>query len=210
MFDYVPGAVFATPQRAKPSWRTVAPCDTEVYCVDEEHDVRVRSSKTGEDLGSLVRPFWLFHAFNPFVPFQLPTHTPRLTMGRVVVQRRTWRIRSEELESRGPKTRPRDVVVAVEALRARRGLPRWIYIRPVVQAGQRSSVTAMGKEVKPLCIDLESFLFIDVFMQRLERNIELEAVEMLPNPEQLIWRERDGRYCFELRTVYTAPRHRLS
>ena len=145
---------------------------------------------------------WLSNAFHPFIPLQLAPHTPRLRLGRVIVQRRTWHVRADEMEHHFPKALPAELVLAVEKLRARRGLPRWTYVRPVMDSSQRLSLEGTAKDVKPVCIDLESYPFIDIFARELERHGRLEVAEMLPTPEQLLWREADGRYSFELRTAY--------
>ncbi len=98
----------------------------------------------------------------------------------------------------------KDLVVAVERLRAARDLPRHIYIRPTEQALRRSGAEGRDKDTKPVYIDLESYLFLEIFHRWLTKAGELEISEMLPNPDQLLWREPDGRRTFELRTLILA------
>ena len=95
----------------------------------------------------------------------------------------------------------RDLVVAIERLRAARGLPRFVYIRPTEQALRRSGAEGRDKDTKPVFIDLESYLFIEIFHRWLTKAGEIEVTEMLPDPNHLLWQEADGRRTFELRTL---------
>jgi hypothetical protein len=94
----------------------------------------------------------------------------------------------------------RALVVAVEKLRARRDLPRHIYLRPSEQSLRRSGAEGRDKDTKPVYVDLESYLFLEIFHRWLTKAGELEVTEMLPDPEQLLWQEKDGHRTFELRT----------
>jgi hypothetical protein len=85
-------------------------------------------------------------------------------------------------------------------LRAAKGWPRYIYIRPSEQALRRSGAEGRDKDTKPVFIDLESYLFLEIFHGWLTKAGELEVIEMLPDPEHLLWQEKDGRRTFELRT----------
>jgi hypothetical protein len=94
----------------------------------------------------------------------------------------------------------RNLVAAIERLRAAKGWPRYIYIRPSEQALRRSGAEGRDKDTKPVFIDLESYLFLEIFHGWLTKAGELEVSEMLPDPEHLLWQEKDGRRTFELRT----------
>jgi hypothetical protein len=137
--------------------------------------------------------------FHPFL-FGMAPHLPRLRCGRVIVQRRAWTITLEELGGGDFTGLSRDLLLAVERLRARRDLPRFIYIRPTEQALRRSGAEGRDKDTKPVFVDLESYLFLEIFHRWLTKAGELEATEMLPRPDQLLWQEPDGRRTFELRT----------
>ncbi len=91
-------------------------------------------------------------------------------------------------------------MVAVEELRARRDLPRHVYIRPTEAALRRSGAEGRDKDTKPVYVDFESYLFIEIFYRWLSKAGELEVSEMLPDPQHLLWQETDGRRTFELRT----------
>ncbi|MGI9114888.1 MAG: lantibiotic dehydratase [Chthoniobacterales bacterium] len=198
LFDALPKhAVFASAQRAHPDWRYVAPCEVEVF-VDEEGDVALR--RGAEYLGSLARNWVIPLGFHPFL-FTIAPNTPRLRCGRVVVQRRAWSVSAEELGAGDFSGVSRDLVLAVEKLRAAKDWPRFIYIRPSEQALRRSGAENRDKDTKPVFIDLESYLFLEIFHRWLTKAGELEVTEMFPAPDQLLWQEDDGRRTFEMRTL---------
>jgi hypothetical protein len=80
-------------------------------------------------------------------------------------------------------------------------LPRFVYIRPTEQALRRSGAEGRDKDTKPVFVDLESYLFFEIFHRWLTKSGELEVTEMLPDPDHLLWKEADGRRTFELRTL---------
>jgi hypothetical protein len=208
MLSTIPHAVFSAPERPMPHWRYVAPSDTEVVAVHDSHDIRVRERRTGEDLGSLVRTQWMAAGgLHPFFPLELVPHTPRLRLGRAIVQRRSWRVARAELAVSVDRGVTTDVLLALARLRAARDLPRWVYVRPAASLLDHSRVLARSRDIKPMYIDLESTIFLEIFCRHLEKYGALDVVEMLPSPDQLCWRENGKRYSFELRMM-TPPRTR--
>ncbi len=199
-FDALPDLTyFVAPQRGRPEWKTVPPSETEVFVDQETGDVGLRRRGSGQYLGSFARAWTIPLGFHPF-SFSLGRHTPRLRCGKVVVQRRSWTITLDELGTGDFTGVSRDLVVAVERLREARELPRHVYIRPTEQALRRSGVEGRDKDTKPVYIDLESYLFLEILHRWLVKAGELEVTEMLPTPDQLLWQEPDGRRTFELRT----------
>ena len=201
LFDAMPDlANFVAPERANPSWRTVRPADAEVFVDRQSGDVCLRNAHSGEYLGSFARAWIIPLGFHPF-QFGGGSFTPRLRCGRVVVQRRTWTVQQTELAIGDFRGVSRDLAVAVEQLRAMKKWPRYIYIRPSEQALRRSGAEGRDKDTKPVFIDLESYLFQELFYRWLAKSGELEVTEMLPDPDHLLWRQGDRRHTFELRTL---------
>lgn len=201
IFDALPQlAHFVAPQRGCPNWRTTRPADAEVFIDETNGDVAIRNASSREFLGSFARAWLIPLGFHPF-QFGVAPHTPRLRCGNVIVQRRAWTIRQEELAPGDFTGLSRHLVLAIEQLRADRGLPRYVYIRPTEQALRRSGAEGRDKDTKPIFIDLESYLFLEIFHRWLVKAGELEVTEMLPDPEHLAWQESDGRRTFELRTL---------
>ncbi|MDQ2867481.1 MAG: lantibiotic dehydratase family protein [Verrucomicrobiota bacterium] len=200
-FDAMPElTTFVAPQRANPTWKQFPPSHTEVYLDEKTNDVRLCHAVTREDLGSFARNWIIPLGFHPF-QFGLSPQMPRLRCGRVIVQRRAWAIAATELAPGKYHGVSRELVVAVERLRAARNLPRYVYIRPTEQSLRRSGAEGRDKDTKPIFIDLESYLFVEIFHRWLTKAGELEVTEMLPAPDDLWWREADGRRTFELRTL---------
>jgi hypothetical protein len=201
LFDALPGfSNFVAPQRGNPKWRTVAPAEAEVYIDDTSGDVCVRKIGSREYLGSFARAWLIPLGFHPF-QFGLEPHMPRLRCGRVIVQRRSWTVAQDELGPGDYTGVSRDLVLAVERLRAEKDWPRHIYIRPTERALRRSGVEGRDKDTKPVFVDLESYLFLEIFHRWLVKAGELEVSEMFPDPDHLLWPESDGRRTFEMRTL---------
>ena len=200
MLDAMPGRTsFVSAQRGDPRWRTIPPAEIEVYIDNRNGDVCLRTRRGRECLGSFARAWVIPLGFHPF-HFGRAPHMPRLRCGRVVVQRRSWAVTLEELGQGDYTGISRDLVLSVERLRAEKGWPRYVYIRPSEQALRRSGAEGRDKDTKPVFIDLESYLFLEIFHRWLTKAGELEVSEMLPGPDDLLWREGDGRRSFELRT----------
>ena len=191
---------FVARERGNSRWRVISPSDTEVYVDPDNSDVCLRKIGTREYLGSFARSWIIPLGFHPF-QFGMMPHTPRLRCGKVIVQRRTWTVSMNELGAGNFTGISRDLVLAVERLRVHRDLPRYVYIRPTEQALRRSGVEGRDKDTKPVFVDLESYLFLEIFHRWLTKSGELEVSEMLPDPDHLLWREADGRRTFELRTL---------
>lgn len=189
---------FVAPQRGNPEWRCVPPAETEVY-VDAELDVCVRRRDSREHLGSFARGWLIPLGFHPFY-FGAPPHLPRLRCGSVIVQRRSWTLEAGEFPAGKISGVSVNLLLGVEKLRAKKGWPRHIYIRPSERALRRSGAEGRDKDTKPVYIDLESYLSLEIFHRWLVKSGELEITEMLPDPRHLLWQESDGRRTFELRT----------
>jgi hypothetical protein len=200
LFDALPQlSNFVAPQRANPKWRNILPSEAEVY-LDETGDVCVRTIDNREHLGSFARAWVIPLGFHPF-QFSLGPHTPRLRCRKVIVQRRAWTVTTDDLTAGKYTGVSSNLVLAIEKLRAEKNLPRFIYIRPTEKALRRSGAEGRDKDTKPVFIDLESYLFLEIFYRWIVKAGEIEVTEMLPDPEHLFWKEADGRHSFELRTL---------
>jgi hypothetical protein len=200
VFDAMPGLTnFVAPQRGDPRWRILPPAEIDVFADEASGDVGLRLRQSQEYLGSFARGWVIPLGFHPFLFGRTP-HMPRLRCGKVIVQRRSWTVSLEEMSAGNYTGISRNLVAAIERLRAAKGWPRYIYIRPTEQVLRRSGAEGRDKDTKPVFIDLESYLFLEVFHGWLTKAGELEVTEMLPDPEHLLWQEADGRRTFELRT----------
>jgi len=200
VFDAIPGLMSSVAsQRGNPGWRIIPPAEIDVFADEATGDVGLRMRQSREYLGSFARGWVIPLGFHPFLFGGLP-HMPRLRCGRVIVQRRSWTVTLEELPPGDYTGVSRQLVVAIERLRSAKDWPRYVYIRPSEQALRRSGVEGRDKDTKPVFIDFESYLFLEIFHGWLNKAGELEVTEMLPDPHHLLWQEKDGRRTFELRT----------
>ena len=124
-----------------------------------------------------------------FKPLRVASHLPRLRIGRLVLQRESWRMPADELVF----TRLHDRAQRLLALRrwaSRLGLPRYCFYR-------------ISGELKPYYLDFESAVFCDLFADGVRKAPAAAAVslsEMLPTPSQSWLTDGRGRrYTAELR-----------
>ncbi len=193
---------YVGPSAMSPRWAAVRPADAAVV-VAADGDVRVRAG--GRDLGSFARSWVLGLGFHPFL-LGAGAHTPRLEVGGVVVQRETWVVGAADLPHAPYAYGAPELVADVDRLRAARGIPRHVYVRPTEAAVRRLGAGGRDKDVKPIYVDLESHPFLDVLARWLAKHGELDVTEMLPAPDELLWREEGGRRTFELRTLVVPAR----
>jgi hypothetical protein len=206
LMDAMPNlAWFVAPQRANPHWRVVSPTDAEVYVDLGTGDVCLRQIENRQYLGSFARNWIISLGFHPF-QFGMAPQMPRLRCGKIIVQRRAWVVTAEEFGRGNYAGISPDLVLAIERLRAQRDLPRYVFIRPTEQALRRSGAEGRDKDTKPVFVDLESYLFMEIFHRWLTRAGEIEVTEMLPDPDHLLWKEPDGHRTFELRTLIVPRR----
>lgn len=180
-------------------WPVVRAADALVVLDEENGDVRLRERGTGRDLGSLARDWAISAGFHPFIPLTRRPGTPRLQMGRVIVQRRTWTIDLAEIEL-PTNARVAEQLVSIERLRAARDVPRQVFIRPSEEVMGRD-MGMQPKDAKAMYVDLESQPFVEIFLSKLRRYKALELTEMLPTPEETVWQEADGKRSFEARFI---------
>ena len=201
IFDALPEqASFVAPERADSNWKKVAPAETEVYLAEGSGDVCLRVRGSHEHLGSFARAWLIPLGFHPF-HFGRTPHMPRLRCGNVIVQRRSWTVALNEFGPGNFSGISRDLVLGIERLRSEKDWPRYIYIRPTEQALRRSGAEGRDKDTKPVFIDLESYLSLEIFHRWLSKSGELEVTEMLPDPEHLCCQDPGDRRTFELRTL---------
>ena len=137
------------------------------------------------ELESLVHTAFALPRIRP-LRVSLGAHTPRLTLGGVVVQREQWRLGAEEREAllacRDDRARLRAAVGLWEA----RGMPDCVFAK-------------FKDERKPVLVDVRSPPLLRVFLNLLEQKEEVVLSEMRPAPDQLWLRGPQGRHTVELR-----------
>lgn len=133
------------------------------------------------------------HAVDAFKLLGNTTHTPRITVDRLVVSRETWRSTVGET-GLATVTGDRTRFLAARRWRMRLGLPERVFVR-------------VGSEIKPTYVDFRAphyVLSLCAFLRAAHADGGLETAvtitEMLPTPEQAWVPDAHGhRYFSELR-----------
>jgi thiopeptide-type bacteriocin biosynthesis protein len=107
---------------------------------------------------------------------------PRVEHGRIVLALARWRLTKEEIEPLA-KAVGAERFRAVQALRARRDLPRWITVVDYDNV---------------LPVDLENVLAVESFVRLVKARDEVKLQEMLADDEALLARGPEGRFVHEL------------
>jgi thiopeptide-type bacteriocin biosynthesis protein len=113
---------------------------------------------------------------------------PRVVCEGIVLRRARWRLAADELEPLldGNAARSR---AAVQALRTRLALPRWIAVAP---------------DETPLVVDLDNRLAVEMLVHEVRAVTELTLDEVLPVPDQLAVGGPEGRFAAEVIVPFVA------
>lgn len=109
-------------------------------------------------------------------------YLPRVRAGRVVLSTERWKLTPEELKVVDKPGRY-ESWVAVQELRRKLGLPRWI---------------VLSESDNELPVDLDNPLCVDAFVHVLKRLQDAELKELYPPPEELCVAGPEGRFRHEL------------
>ncbi|GAB7180213.1 hypothetical protein ATKI12_0044 [Kitasatospora sp. Ki12] len=127
------------------------------------------------------------------LPVRHRSHIPRITCGRVVLQREEWRVPAERLT--GGRTGGDDSAdfAAALRLRAELELPAQVFAK-------------VASEPKPVYVDWDAPLLVRQLLRMARRDGgQVTLSEMLPGPDTL-WFSPDGhRYTSELRCTVFSP-----
>ncbi|TFW16939.1 hypothetical protein E4L96_15405 [Massilia arenosa] len=149
---------------------------------------------------------------------QQVTRVPRISLGKVVLFRRTWLVAHAAAPS--AEGTARDFYVAVREWQQRLGLPEQFFIRavPLADAGDDGAPGAISwkdvnfKDMKPFYVDLRSPRFVRLMQNMMKRNsLTLCISELLPgfdsHPSQVEGDVHVSELHFELTRFAQEPRH---
>jgi hypothetical protein len=167
--------------------------------VEMTEDDLVAVDAEGRVLGSL-----LYHwpmAFNTHRLELLGTgsHSPRLRVGGVVVQRESWVVESDELLDAALKRVGPRALLALRGLRRRLGLPEEVFVRPVLPIR-----LLQHKDSKPVFADFRNPFLLEILASTFRGYRRVRVAEAFPASQDFWLRDADGRYSCELRTVLTS------
>ena len=114
--------------------------------------------------------------------FKYAQFLPRVRMGRLVLHRACWRLDPDQLQALG-RLSGVALFKAVQALRAERGLPRWVLF---------------SEGDSELLVDFDNVLCIETLIDLVKGRPRALLFELFPGPEQLLARGPEGRFTHEL------------
>jgi hypothetical protein len=138
------------------------------------------------DLIALFEQHLIAESYGRFQIVPKLGHVPRVSVDRVVVAREQWRLEPAAFEFAQQKTLERRFVAARRLVRAYR-LPRFVFAK-------------VPEETKPVFVDFESPIFVELLARLLRKASALVLSEMLPAFDNLWLPDASGRrYTSELR-----------
>lgn len=128
-------------------------------------------------------------------------HSPRLQVGRVIVQRETWNLEPDAVLRQAAQAGGYEGYAALREFRQKNGLPETVFIR-----GCLPERLTFNKDIKPVFADFRSPLLMELVGKMIGRFRRLSFTEMLPGIQDCWLKGREGHYSSEFRTVVLASR----
>lgn len=178
----------------RPREQVIATSDLVVEARDGFLDVRTRDGRVRFDIIAFVEHHLIAESFAAFSPLPVSTWRPRIAIGDVVFGRETWRFVPSEL------TWPAIENAQERFLAARRwarslGMPRWMFLKT-------------PEEVKPMFVDLDSTVYVELLAKELRAASAATLSEMMPTLDETWIIDGSGaRYTSELRIATVDPLH---
>ncbi|HUS67509.1 MAG TPA: lantibiotic dehydratase, partial [Kofleriaceae bacterium] len=128
----------------------------------------------------------------PPLPHCTTAYAPRVRFGPAVLRRRQWLFDAEALAELNEAASVPAALIAAARLQARHGLPARLFVKS-------------PEEPKPVYVDLESPLSVELLIKLARKAPRLRLSEMYPDDTGL-WLEVGGRpHTSELRFTYVLP-----
>jgi hypothetical protein len=174
--------------------RVIAVADCVVARAGDRLVVRTRDRKTSFDIIAFFEHHLIAESYSRFNLRSPRAHLPRVTIDKLTVAREEWHLSGGELPFAGPGDEVFvDLFARVRRWALARGLPRFIFAR-------------VPSEPKPIFVDLESEIFIKLFVKYAKGAPSIAISEMLPDPEHCWLRDADrNAYTSELRLAAVDP-----
>jgi hypothetical protein len=176
-----------------PGCASIGRAEAVVDVVDGDLIVRDRH---GRIRGSLVHQWRVTGNTHHLELLGTGSHSPRLKVGRAIVQRESWRIEPDDALRRAVARVGPDALLALRGLRRQRGLPEETFVRP--ELPMRHSYY---KDTKPVLVDFRNPFLIEALGRWVRRYLRLRVTEMLPASGECWLSDSAGHYSCELRVV---------
>jgi hypothetical protein len=125
----------------------------------------------------------------------LDSYLPRISIDGVVIGRERWNPPLAPLQAAVAPKSAAERWIALRRWRAELELPRWVFVK-------------VPEEPKPMYVDFDSPLYVELFTKIVRKASAVVVSEMLPTPEQTWLPDAAGeRYTSEFRIVTVDPTH---
>ncbi|MBA3826273.1 MAG: lantibiotic dehydratase, partial [Ktedonobacterales bacterium] len=177
-----------------PPEQTLRMGDLVVEKADGQLLARTRDGKHQFEIMQLMGDYLSMVVGDCFSLLATSSHTPRITIDRLVVSREGWRMRADEVDFTTISDQA-DCFAHVRAWARSYGMPRFLFYR-------------VAKEKKPCFLDLTSPLSVELFVKDVRRMVNSDDTEgfivslseMMPDPEHAWLIDAAGnRYTCEIR-----------
>jgi len=179
---------------ARPRAQVVATAELVIEERDGALEIRTRDGARQFDVIAFLEHHLIAESFSAFSPVAPAPWTPRVTVDGVVFARETWRVAPAELGWPVLEDAAARFVAARRWARSL-GMPRWVFIKT-------------AEEVKPVYVDFDSTVYVEVLAKQLRGASAASLSEMLPAPQDVWVVDAAGaRYTAELRVAAVDPEH---
>jgi hypothetical protein len=159
---------------------------------DGNLEVATRDGRHRFDVIEFFDQYLTHETANHFRVIASGPHTPRVTVDDLVIARETWRFPAEALAFAHVEP-PLDRFCAAHRFRREHRLPRFAFAR-------------IPEEQKPMFVDFESPILVELLARLARKSSGLTVSEMLPSVDEAWLPDADGRrYVCELRLVAVDP-----
>jgi hypothetical protein len=157
--------------------------------------VRTRDGRLCFDIIDFVADYIAGQIFNYFKIMKPSSHSPRITIDRLVISRESWSFSAGELDFAYQKDEA-SRFIASRRWAQTRGIPRFVFVKTPI-------------EQKPFYVDFNSPIFVNIFAKYVRRTKEqdsadtqLSVTEMLPDLSRVWLPDAQGQhYTSELRII---------
>jgi len=179
------------------SWRprdqVLAAADLVVEEIDRSLLVRTLDGRHRFDVIAFLERHLIAESYQQFGLTAARPHVPRVLIDSVVVFRERWSLTPSEIDF-APAASPIERFCRARAWTRRLGIPRFVFVRT-------------PEETKPMYVDFESPVYVDVAAKMIRGASAVEIVEMVPSFGELWLADAPGsRYTSELRLAAVDPR----
>jgi Lantibiotic dehydratase, N terminus len=128
-------------------------------------------------------------------------HSPRLQVGRVIVQREGWNLEPDAELRQTVQAGGFKAYAALREFRRKHGLPETVFVR-----GCLADRLTFDKDIKPVFADFRNPLLMEMVGKMIGRFERFSVTEMLPGIKDCWLEGSEGHYSTEFRTVVMASR----